>query len=74
LDDGLVIRPLVPRERFTLDLPLLRLDVEPGRIRGEYRAHNDGERTLYVYVPGKSYPTIVKLTYKAGEKVEWTAE
>jgi hypothetical protein len=74
MDDGLVIRPLVPRERFTLDLPLLRLDVEPGRIQGEYRAFNDGERTLYVHVPGKSYPVIIKLAFKAGETVKWVAE
>ena len=74
VDDGLVIRPLVPRERFILDLPLIRLDVEPGRIRGEYRAYNDGERTLYVHLPGKSYPEIVRLTFKSGDVVQWTVE
>jgi hypothetical protein len=69
--DGLVIKPLVPRERFTLDLPLLRLEVEPHKISGIYRAANDGERVLYVYPPDGSPPRAVKLAFKAGEKVAW---
>jgi hypothetical protein len=69
--DGLVIKPLVPRERFTLDLPLLRLNVEPGKISGEYRAANDGERVLYIYPPGEHPPRAVKLAFRAGEKVAW---
>ena len=69
--DGLIIKPLVPRERFTLDLPLLRVAVEPHKISGEYRAANDGERVLYVYPPDGSPPRAVKLAFKAGEKVAW---
>ncbi len=49
--DGLIIAPKPPPERFVLDLPLLRLDVTPGRIAGEYRAAVDGERVLYVRPP-----------------------
>ena len=48
--DGLIIAPQSP-EYFALDLPLLRLDVEPGRIAGEYRAQVTGERVLHVHVP-----------------------
>jgi hypothetical protein len=48
---GLVIDPHVPRERYTLDTALLRLDVSPGSIAGEYRAIADGQRTLYIGVP-----------------------
>lgn len=49
--DGLLIQPCVPRERFTLDTPLLRLQVEPGRIRVDYRAIVTGSRIFYVHVP-----------------------
>jgi len=69
--DGLVIQSAVPRERFILDLPLLRLEVEAHKISGEYRSVNDGERTLYVYPPGESTPRTVKLMFKAGERVAW---
>ncbi|MBZ0290797.1 MAG: hypothetical protein K8I30_24435, partial [Anaerolineae bacterium] len=69
--DGLVIKPLVPRDRYVLDMPVLRLVVEPHRLTGEYRAANDGERTLYVYPPDGSTPRVVKLAFKAGEKVAW---
>ena len=37
----------MPVGRFVLDRPLLRLDVEPGRIAGEYRAVADGSRVTY---------------------------
>jgi hypothetical protein len=50
--DGLTICPHVPRERFVLDMPLLRVEVEPGRIGGEYRPVVDGSRMFYVHVPG----------------------
>ncbi len=53
--DGLMIHPHVPRERFTLDTPLLRLEVSPGRIAGEYRAVVRGSRSLYVHVPEGAY-------------------
>lgn len=53
--DGLMIHPHVPRERFTLDTPLLRLDVSPGRVAGEYRAFVRGSRALYVHVPEGAY-------------------
>lgn len=49
--DGLVIAPKAPPERFILDLPLLRLDVEPGSIAGVYRPIVDGSRKLYVSIP-----------------------
>ena len=48
--DGLKITPKIPH-RYKLDLPMLALDVAPGRIAGEYRAFVDGERTLYIAVP-----------------------
>lgn len=53
--DGLLIHPRVPRPRFTLDTPLLRLDVSPGRIAGEYRGVVRGSRALYVHVPEGVY-------------------
>jgi hypothetical protein len=53
--DGLLIHPHVPRERFSLDTPLLRLDVSPGRIAGEYRGMVRGSRALYVHVPEGAY-------------------
>lgn len=49
--DGLDIRPAVPRPRFVLDVPLLRLEVAPGRIAGEYRAAGAGSRALYLHLP-----------------------
>lgn len=49
--DGLRIAPRIPKECFVLDLPLIRLEVEPERIGGEYRAANDGTITLYVELP-----------------------
>ena len=47
--DGLLIAPQSPPEHFVLDLPLLRLEVAPGRIAGEYRALVDGSRVLHVH-------------------------
>lgn len=49
--DGLILAPQAPPQAFVLDLPLLRLEVEPGRIGGEYRAIVDGSRALHVRVP-----------------------
>ncbi len=49
--EGLVINPQVPRERFTLDTALLRLDVSPGCIAGEYRPVASGQRALLIRVP-----------------------
>lgn len=49
--DGLVIAPQAPPEQFVLELPLLRLEVSPARIAGEYRACVDGSRVLHVRVP-----------------------
>ncbi|HVP20588.1 MAG TPA: hypothetical protein VMS73_01885 [Anaerolineaceae bacterium] len=67
-DDGLLIAPCAPVEHFVLDLPLIRLEVEAGRISGEYRAIVDGSRVLHVRVPegvvirgvrvGNSYPSV----------------
>jgi hypothetical protein len=42
---------MAPPERFTLDLPLLRLDVEPGRIAGIYRPVTSVHRTMHVRLP-----------------------
>ncbi len=67
--DGLTIRPRVPREHFILDLPLLRLEVQPGRVSGEYRAVNDGALNLYIYPPGANLPQIVPLAFRAGDHV-----
>ncbi len=67
--DGLVIRPVVPRNHFTLDLPLMRLDVEQGKIRGEYRAQTSGEITLYLYPQGAESPSIVHLKFRQGDRV-----
>ena len=51
--DGLRVAPTsVPGGRVVLDLPLLRLEVSPGRVAGEYRAHNDGTVVLHVAIPG----------------------
>jgi hypothetical protein len=49
--DGLIIAPPTQPEQFVLDVPLLRLDVAPGRITGEYRAVVDGCRVLHVRIP-----------------------
>ncbi len=49
--DGLIIAPKAPPERFTLDTPLLKLDVKPGCIAGQYRAVVDGSRALHIRLP-----------------------
>ncbi len=49
--DGLDIMPQTPPERFILDTKLLRLEVDSGRIGGEYRAHNAGLCVLHVHLP-----------------------
>lgn len=49
--DGLRIDPHVPRERFVLDFPLIRLDVDRERIDVTYRPIVDGTRVLHVRVP-----------------------
>lgn len=66
---GLVIRPLVPRKRFVLDTPLLRIEVDGKTIRGEYRAHYGGSIDLFVYTAGSTVPTIIPLAFHAGERV-----
>ena len=48
---GLRIRPVVPDDRFVLDTELLRVEMSPGDIQGEYRAINDGAIAL-VFTPG----------------------
>jgi hypothetical protein len=45
---GLRIAPHVPGRTFSLDLPLLRLDVRPTGVRGEYRPIASGTRVLEV--------------------------
>ena len=47
--DGLVIRPHVPRERFILDMPLLRLEVTPERIALRYCPIVTGNRRFYIH-------------------------
>lgn len=64
--DGLTIRPCLPRQRFTLDLPLLRLEVEPGRVSGVYKAATAGAIKLYIYLPGSDTPQVVPLAFQAG--------
>lgn len=71
--DGLVIRPRLPRERFTLDLPLLHLEVELGHIRGVYHAKNAGQIRLYLYPPGAAQPTIVPLAFNPGDNLLFEA-
>ena len=52
--DGLLLAPrgAPGRDTYVLDLPLLRLDVSPNRIAGEYRAKNAGRTTLTVAIGG----------------------
>ncbi len=59
--DGLRIAPRIPKERFILDLPLIRLEVEPTRIGGEYRAMNDGERVLHIELPASATLSAVRV-------------
>ncbi len=47
--DGLIIHPHVQRERFVLELPLLRLEVSPDRMVVDYHAVNDGALKLYLH-------------------------
>lgn len=47
--DGLRITPRAV-DRFALDMPLIKVDVAPNIISGEYRPIVNGERVLYVYV------------------------
>ncbi len=58
----------MPGERFVLDLPLLRLEESPGRVSGEYRAHNDGSVVLHVVGQGGA-ETRVPLAFRAGDRV-----
>jgi hypothetical protein len=51
LADGLRIAPRIPKDSFTLDLPLIKIVVGKETISGEYRAVVDGKRTLYVEIP-----------------------
>ncbi|MFN7952668.1 MAG: hypothetical protein U0610_13170 [bacterium] len=52
--DGLRVDPHVPRAAFTLDFPLVRLDVDAARVEITYRPIVDGTRTLHVRVPAAS--------------------
>jgi hypothetical protein len=49
--DGLLIGPKGYPARFILDLPLLRVEYEAGRIAGEYRAFVNGQRMLHILIP-----------------------
>lgn len=51
LADGLRIAPRIPKEAFTLDLPLIKIMVAPTGVSGEYRAHANGRTTLYIEIP-----------------------
>ena len=61
---GLIIDPHVPRDHFSLDTPLLRLEIAPGSIVGDYRAIITGQRTLYITVPA----TATQITARAGKR------
>ncbi len=62
--DGLRIAPQKP-DHYALDLPLLRLEVRPELIRGEYRAQNAGTRTLYLRLPAR--PAAVQATINGAD-------
>ena len=49
--DGLLIAPQSPPERYVLDLPLIRLDVSPGHLTGEYRSAGVGNTVLHIRIP-----------------------
>lgn len=63
LADGLLIAPRndPAHASYVIDVPLLRLDVSPKRIQGEYRAKNDGTITLRVAMPTSSSSPAVKV-------------
>src|SRR5260221_6854899 len=48
--DGLEIMPKAPPQRYVLDTQLLRLEVEPGRIGGAYRAPAARQYTLHSHL------------------------
>jgi hypothetical protein len=52
--DGLRIAPRVPRNAWILDLPLLRLSVDPGGIDLTYRPVVSTRRTFRFEVPAES--------------------
>lgn len=66
---GLVIRPQVPRKQWVLDTPLLRLEVDGSKIKGEYRAYVGGSLNLSIYPPGSMVPTIITLAFYAGQRI-----
>lgn len=73
---GLDIAPKGKPERFILETELIKLDVAPGRIAGEYRAAVDGALTLHVYVPGTPTRILATLDGKlwpvtAGSRVDF---
>ena len=56
--DGLLFTPRQGGPAtYTVQLPLLRLDVAESGVSGWYRAQNDGELGLYVAVPEGALPT-----------------
>lgn len=87
LGAGLLVEPrhAKDRESYVLDLPLLRLEVSPNRIAGEYRAKNRGATTLTIAIGGTSARATVRgapvdapitngrvvlpLAFSAGEKI-----
>jgi len=54
--------------RYTIDLPLLKLEVEPGRAAGVYRARNAGALTLKIQPPSGP-ERAVPLAFSAGQSV-----
>jgi hypothetical protein len=50
---------IAPPRPYELDLPLVRLGAQPGRVRGEYRAVADGNVCLAVKPQGASEQVIV---------------
>ena len=87
LGNGLLVQPrgAPGRDTYVLDLPLLRLEVSPTRIAGEYRAKNAGATTLTIAIGGNTSHASVRgvavnapitngrvalpLTFAAGERI-----
>src|SRR5690606_32608609 len=62
---GLRIAPHTPSQ-YALDFPLLKLEVSPDVIRGEYRPVSTGQRQLHLHIPAGTTTYSVQV---AGESV-----
>jgi hypothetical protein len=61
MGDGLRIAPVVPRSRFTLETPLLRLHVAPGLIAVDYHPIVTGSRIFRVEIPAHAATVTLSL-------------